>query len=81
MHELSLAEGVLDAIEQAARTQGFRHVVTVFLDIGEFAAVEPEALRFCFEAVARDTLAAGARLEMECIPGSTALRVRELDVE
>lgn len=69
MHEMSLAESVLQIIEEAARTQNFRRVRTVVLEIGQLAAVEPEAMRFCFDAVTNGSLAEGARLEIIEIPG------------
>lgn len=70
MHEMSLAESVLGIIEDAAAAQGFARVNTVVLEIGRLAAVEPEAMRFCFDAVMRDTLADGARLEIVDVPGA-----------
>ena len=69
MHEMSLAENVLQIIEDASRTQQFRRVRTVVLEIGALAAVEPEAMRFAFDAVMRGTLADGARLELIEITG------------
>ena len=44
-------------------------VRTVVLEIGRLAAVEPEAMRFCFDAVAGGSIAEGARLEIIEIPG------------
>jgi hydrogenase nickel incorporation protein HypA/HybF len=70
MHEMSLAEAVLSIAEQAARTQGFVRVRTVWLEIGALAQVEPEAMRFWFDAVARDSIAQGARLEIVSTPAS-----------
>jgi hydrogenase nickel incorporation protein HypA/HybF len=70
MHEMSLAEGVLQLIEDSARQQSFRKVVTVWLEIGELAGVEVEAMKFCFDAVTRDSVADGARLEVISMPGS-----------
>ncbi len=70
MHEMSLAEGVLQIIEDAARAQGFSRVTAVFLEVGRLASVEPEALNFCFDAVTQGTIAEGARLEMLHLPGS-----------
>jgi hydrogenase nickel incorporation protein HypA/HybF len=64
MHEVSLAESVLQIIEESARSQHFSHVRCVTLEIGRLAAVEPEALRFAFDSVIRGTLAEGARLEI-----------------
>ncbi len=69
MHELSLAEGVLQLIEDAAHRDGFKKVSTVWLEIGQLSAVEPEALAFCFDAVTRGTVADGARLEIITLPG------------
>ncbi len=69
MHELSLAESMLELIESAAITQQFTGVRVVWLEIGCLACVEPDALRFCFDAVARDTVAQGARLEIIEVPG------------
>jgi hydrogenase nickel incorporation protein HypA/HybF len=70
MHEMSLAEGIVQLIEDAARTQGFAQVRAVWLEIGRLSSVEPEALRFSFDAVTRGTLADGARLEIVYVPGS-----------
>jgi hydrogenase nickel incorporation protein HypA/HybF len=69
MHEMSLAESVLRIIEDEALAQRFRRVRSVTLEIGRLAAVEPEAMRFAFSAVMRDTVADGARLELLVIPG------------
>lgn len=70
MHEMSLAQGVIDIVEDAARREGFRHVRTVRLEIGRLSSVEPEAMRFCFDLVAKASLAEGARLEIIDTPGS-----------
>lgn len=64
MHEISLAESVLQIIEDAAINQGFTRVRTVYLEIGKLSCVENDAMRFCFDAVIKDTLADGARLEI-----------------
>lgn len=69
MHEMSLAGSVLQMIEESARTQNFQRVHTVVLEIGRLAAVEPEAMRFCFDAVTSGSIAEGARLEIIEIPG------------
>jgi len=70
MHEMSLAEGVLQLIEDAAVDQGFSRVTLVCLEIGQLSCVEREALAFCFAAVTRGSIAEGARLEMLEVPGS-----------
>lgn len=70
MHEMSLAEGVLQIVEDAARQQGFARVSVVRLEIGRLSSVEPEALRFCFDAVVRGTVADGALLDIVDTPGT-----------
>ena len=70
MHEMSLAEGVLQLIEDAAHQQEFARVTAVWLEIGQLSGVEVEAMEFCFEAVMRDSIADGARLEIIALPGS-----------
>ena len=69
MHEMSLAEGVLQLIEDSAKTQDFCRVKTVWLEIGQLAGVDVEAMKFCFDAVVHDSIAEGAKLEVIDIPG------------
>lgn len=64
MHEMSIAESVLQIIEESARAEGCARVKTVWLEIGQLACVEKEALRFCFDAVTQDSIAQDARLEI-----------------
>jgi len=64
MHEMSLAENVLQIINDAASQQGFTRVKTVWLEIGKLSSVEAEAMRFCFDAVIKDSVAEGAQLEI-----------------
>lgn len=68
MHEMSLAENVLQIIEDARRDQGFSRVKTVVLEIGRLAAVETEALRFCFDAVTQGSMAEGRCLRLSMFP-------------
>jgi hydrogenase nickel incorporation protein HypA/HybF len=70
MHEMALAESMLEIVETTARKNGAQRVLAVRLEIGALAAVEPDALRFCFDAVTRGSLADRARLEIETTPGA-----------
>ena len=67
---MTLAESVLEIVEDTARREGLRRVHAVWLEIGQLSSVEPEAMRFCFDAVARDSIAAGARLEIVMTAGA-----------
>lgn len=69
MHEMTLAESVLQICEDHARRAGAVKVVRVTVEIGELSHVEPGALAFCFDAVVNGTLAEGASLKIERVPG------------
>ena len=69
MHEMSIAESIVEIAEEAARREGAVRVRTVFAEIGALAGVEIEALHFCWEAVTREGPVAGADLDIARIPG------------
>lgn len=69
MHEMSLAQSMLQLIEDSAKANGFSRVKTVWLEIGALAGVEAEAMRFCFDMVVKDTLADGANLQIVATEG------------
>lgn len=64
MHEMSLCESVVRIIEEQATLHCYSRVKTVRLEIGPLAAVEPEAMRFCFGAATRGTIAENATLDI-----------------
>lgn len=70
MHELALAQSLREIVDAAAAEHGARRVSAVRLRVGRFAAVEVEALRFCFDVAMAGGPAAAARLEIESAPGS-----------
>ncbi len=72
MHELSLCESIVTLVVESAGREGIRRVTRVTVDIGAGAAIDPDALLFCFPLVTEDTLAAGAELVIE----RTALKAR-----
>ncbi|CAJ0876915.1 hypothetical protein AMST5_02831 [freshwater sediment metagenome] len=69
MHEMALTESIVDIVCEEARKNGFGKVRVVRLQVGAMAQVEPEALRFCFDAVSRGTVAEGAALDILRRPG------------
>lgn len=70
MHEMSIAGSLIDLIEEEARRNGFTRVRCISVKLGALGHVEPEALLFCFDAAARGTVAEGARLSVETVPGA-----------
>jgi hydrogenase nickel incorporation protein HypA/HybF len=69
MHELSLLWSVREILEQNALTQKFNKVTRVTLEIGKLSNVEPDALRFCFDVVMKDSLAEDAELIISELDG------------
>jgi hydrogenase nickel incorporation protein HypA/HybF len=68
MHELSIASSVLEAVRtEMGRRPGAR-LLKVGLRVGALSGVEPEALRFSFEAIVHATDLESARLEIESCP-------------
>lgn len=68
LHEMSIAEGILDiALTEAAKNGGSR-IAEVGLLIGEMSGIETEALSFCWDSLTKKTIAAGAVLKIKRIP-------------
>jgi hydrogenase nickel incorporation protein HypA/HybF len=66
MHEMSLAEGLIQVVEEAAQARAVR---TVRLEIGRLSSVELSALEFAFEVVKQGTVAQHATLDVVALPG------------
>ncbi|MDD2878668.1 MAG: hydrogenase maturation nickel metallochaperone HypA [Acidiphilium sp.] len=69
MHEMSIAESLVELIEEAGRNQRFLRVRQIRVKLGALGHVEPEALRFCFDAVSQGTIAESAELDLEMVAG------------
>ena len=75
MHELSITHSVVAICAERAAEQGMDTRVTrVTLEVGKLSAVMPDALRFCFEICAKDTVVEGAELEIIEVPGVARCR-------
>ena len=88
MHEVGIANSILDAV----RLEAARHPETgprkVGVRIGELAAIDPEALQFSFEVLTRGTALEGMGLEIlncprrhRCLACATEFVVKEYDFE
>lgn len=65
MHEMGLAEGILDLVLDVAGGQKVRRIR---LQIGRLQMVVPDSLEFSFQLVSDGTSAAEAVLEIEEVP-------------
>ena len=69
MHELSIAQGIVEAVEKTAVAQHIDRVLSVRAAVGELAGVDIDALRFAWQSVTRDGILRGAALVIETPPG------------
>ncbi len=65
MHELSLAGGVLQLVEDAALREGFARVRRLTLEAGALSGVEVRALRFALESLMPGTCLEGAEVAID----------------
>ncbi len=68
MHELSIAQSIMQIVFAEAGRSHARRVLKVSLKIGELSGVFPESLSFCFELLSRGTIVEGALFEIERVP-------------
>ncbi|MFZ3200987.1 MAG: hydrogenase maturation nickel metallochaperone HypA [Candidatus Acidiferrales bacterium] len=68
MHEIGIATAIVDAVHAESARVGGLAPVSVGVRIGEFAAVDPEALRFAFEVITRGTDLQSLSLKIEICP-------------
>ncbi|MBD2569805.1 hydrogenase maturation nickel metallochaperone HypA [Anabaena lutea] len=71
MHELGITQNIIAIVRENA--QG-KKVQRVLLEIGQLSAIMPEAIKFCFDICAKDTIVEGAVLEILEIPGMAKCR-------
>ncbi len=67
MHELSIAQSIIEIVDEEARKHGAGQVKKIKLKIGEFSGVVKEALEFSFDVVKNGTIAENAELEIEVV--------------
>lgn len=68
MHELSLAQAMVEQLEAYVRHEGAQQIVKINLVIGAMSGVERDPFEFAFPLVAEGTAAEGAVLEFEEVP-------------
>ncbi|MBT8042682.1 MAG: hydrogenase maturation nickel metallochaperone HypA [Kiritimatiellales bacterium] len=74
MHELSLAQGLVEQLRQTAEAEGATRVTSVTVVIGNYSGVEPDAFEFAFPFATEGTLVDGAELIIDLLPVSVECR-------
>jgi len=65
MHELTIAQKILEIAEEKARGSGLSKITGIRVRIGSLTTVVPDALNFCFSFAREDTMAGEANLDIE----------------
>jgi hydrogenase nickel incorporation protein HypA/HybF len=79
MHEMSIAQQILEIVEQHLPEPVEGRVTAIKLRIGEMAGIVAESLEFCFSAIAEGTLLEGAALVIEQCP--IVVRCKDCEAE
>jgi len=74
MHEMGIANSILDAVRAETRRFPGDHISKVGVKIGELAGVDPDSMSFCFEVLVRGTDLEPLILEIEYCPRSYRCR-------
>jgi hydrogenase nickel incorporation protein HypA/HybF len=70
VHELSLAQSIVDIAAEAAAAHGAEHLTIVEVVIGAYGGGADAALRTCFQIAAVGTPCEGAELVLDCKPAT-----------
>jgi hydrogenase nickel incorporation protein HypA/HybF len=68
MHEMSIAQSLIDIIRQEMIKHNATALKNVRLNIGQLTAIVPDSLSFCFDVITSGTEMEGAKLIMDIIP-------------
>jgi hydrogenase nickel incorporation protein HypA/HybF len=69
MHELPIAKSVLEIALRHAEEAGADSIVQLNLVIGELSSVVDDSIQFYWDIISRGTIAEGAALHFERVPG------------
>jgi hydrogenase nickel incorporation protein HypA/HybF len=74
MHEFSFAYNIFKVAEATAIKYNAKKISEVYLEIGELTLIVPELLKQSFKMATTGSIAEGAELKIEIIPGKVKCR-------
>jgi len=81
MHELSIAQALVEQLDEIVRREGAVRVAAVTVTVGSLSGVEPDALDMAFPVAAESSVAAGAALALELVPARALCHDCRLEFE
>lgn len=68
MHEMSIAQSILDIVDDYMAKEDGHKLTEVAIEVGELVAVVPESLVFCYDALVENTAYQGSKLVITVLP-------------
>jgi hydrogenase nickel incorporation protein HypA/HybF len=68
MHEMSIAQSILDIVDEYMVKEDNAKLIEVAVEIGELVAVVPDSLSFCYGALVDDTPYMNSKLIINILP-------------
>jgi len=68
MHEFGIATDIFSVVDQTARDNKAKKVLSVTVEVGQLAMINPEQLKFSFDIIADEGPYAGAELKVVTVP-------------
>ena len=74
MHELSVAQNILEIVRQYVPPEQAGDVTAVRVRVGSLSGIVADSLAFCFSAIVADSEMRRARLDIESVPSECRCR-------
>lgn len=68
MHELSVAQNIIEIVKENVPEKDLRNVKTISLEVGEFSGIIPDSLEYCFDVIKADASLGNSKMEIKKIP-------------
>jgi len=81
VHEVGIIQSVLDIAEEQAAKSGASRILEIRMRVGRMTGIVPEALDHAFAVLRDGTTAAGARLDVDVVPGAFWCRLCAAEFE
>ena len=68
MHEMSIAQSILDIVDEYMAKEDNVKLIEVAVEIGELVAVVPDSLSFCYDALVDNTPYMNSKIIINILP-------------
>jgi len=68
MHEMALAQNIINIVEQVMECNGVEKVKAIHITAGKMSLVLPDSLQSCFDILTKNTKLEGTALDIKFMP-------------